>query len=308
MKRILYPLVFATLLAEGADSYTYDAAGRLTSVTYSNGSTISYAYDKSGNLLTRAVQGPSAPVISSVTVANGGTNIAQNTWIVIKGANLVLATTPAAGVTWSSASSFAQGQLPTNLGGVSVTVDGNPAFIYFYCSAATSTVCTSDQINALTPLDNTLGPVPIVVTNGNTPSPPFMANMTAIAPAFLLYGPAGYVVGRHADGSLLGPANLYPGLSSPAAPNETVAVAGVGFGLPTTAIVNGSSTQSGTLASNPVCQIGGNNAAVSFAGLISPGIYQLNISVPGGAASGDNPISCTYAGASTPSGDLITVQ
>ena len=82
----------------------------------------------------------------------------------------------------------------------------------------------------------------------------------------------------------------------------------VGFGLPAGGIVNGSSTQIGPLPALPVCQIGGQPAAVSFAGLISPGLYQLNITVPPSAANGDDPISCTYSGVTTPAGDLITVQ
>jgi YD repeat-containing protein len=32
-----------------ADTYTYDAYGRLTGVTYSDGSSISYNYDAAGN-------------------------------------------------------------------------------------------------------------------------------------------------------------------------------------------------------------------------------------------------------------------
>jgi len=248
------------------------------------------------------------PSITSVAVANGGTDIAQNAWIVIKGVSLVPPTTPAAGVIWSSAPDFAQGRMPTQLGGVSVAVNGKAAFVYFYCSAATSSVCTSDQINVLTPLDSTLGPVPIVVTNNGTSTMAFTANMKSIAPAFLQFSAAGYVAATHADGALLGPTTLYPGASTPAQPGELIVVYGVGFGLPTTTLVNGSSTQSGPLPSLPVCQIGGNAAAVAFAGLISPGLYQFNLTVPSSAQPGDNPLSCTYNGSSTPSGALITVQ
>jgi len=308
MLRNLAIVIGLGLPLSAAVTYSYDAAGRLITIIYSNGSTISYTYDKAGNILSRSVQGASGTVINSVTVANGGADIAQNTWIVIKGANLVPSNAPASGVIWSNAPDFAQGKLPTQLGGISVTVNGKSAFIYFYCSAVTSTVCASDQINVLTPLDNTLGPVHIVVTSDSTSSPPFTSNMGAIAPAFLLFSAAGYTAATHANGSLLGPTSLYPGLSTPAAPNEVIVVYGVGFGLPTTAIVNGSSTQSGTLPSNPVCQIGGSNAAVSFAGLISPGLYQINLTIPSSAQSGDNALSCTYGGSITPSGAVIAVQ
>jgi uncharacterized protein (TIGR03437 family) len=304
---VLFLLTFISALP-AAVTYSYDAAGRLATVGYSNGSTISYTYDKAGNVLSRSVQASTGPNITSVAVANGGSDIAQNTWIVIKGTNLVPASTSASGVVWSNAPDFAQGNMPTNLGGVSVTVNSKPAFIYFYCSAATSAVCTSDQINVLTPLDNTVGPVPIVVTSGTTSSPPFAANMQAIAPAFLLFNAAGYAAATHADGSLLGPTSLYPGLSTPAAPNETIIAYGVGFGLPVTALANGSSRQSGALPSNPVCQIGGDNAALSFAGLTSPGLYQFNLTVPAAASDGDNALSCSYNGSTTPAEALIAIQ
>ena len=38
-----------------AESYTYDSAGRLTKVTYDDGSTTAYTYDLAGNLLQRAL-------------------------------------------------------------------------------------------------------------------------------------------------------------------------------------------------------------------------------------------------------------
>lgn len=249
------------------------------------------------------------PSISSVVTANGtpGAGIAQNTWIVIKGTNLVPAAAPAAGVDWSSAPEFASGQLPTKIGNVSVTVGGKPAYVYFYCSAATSNVCTSDQINVLTPLDGASGLVPVVVTNNGVSSLPFSINLNGISPALLEFGAGPYVAATHAGGSLLGPASLFPGLSTPAKVGEQVVVYGVGFGLPGAAIVNGSSVQVGSLPTPPACQIGGNAAPLSFAGLISPGLYQFNMTVPA-AASGDNPISCLYNGVPTPVGALITVQ
>jgi uncharacterized protein (TIGR03437 family) len=307
MRILLFAL--ASLLPLSATvRYTYDEAGRLIAVTYGNGSTLAYTYDNAGNVLSRSARSATGPAINSVAVANGGLEIAQNTWIAIKGVNLVPASTPAEGVIWSGATDFASGKLPTVLGGVSVTVNGKPAFIYFYCSAATSRICASDQINVLTPLDSTLGSVQIVVANGNTLSPPIMANMKAIAPAFLLFNAAGYAAATHVDGSLLGPKSLFPGLSIPAKPGETISVYGVGFGLPVTAIVNGSTAQSGALPSNPVCQIGGINAPVSFAGLISPGLCQMNLTVPASAINGDNALNCSYNGSATLSGAQIAVQ
>jgi uncharacterized protein (TIGR03437 family) len=199
--------------------------------------------------------------------------------------------------------------MPTLLNGVSVTVDNKPAFVYFYCSAVTDPACAQDQLNILTPLDTATGPVPVVVTSGGVSSPPFTVNMQAVSPSFLLFGATEYIAATHADYSLIGPTSLYPGLSTPAASSETIVLYAVGFGLPSASLVNGASKQSGSLGVLPVCTLGGNPASLTFAGLNgSPGLYQLNLVVPASATTGDNLVSCTYGGAATPAGALITVQ
>ncbi|MBZ5610692.1 MAG: hypothetical protein LAP38_20710 [Acidobacteriia bacterium] len=246
--------------------------------------------------------------ISSVNTAGGGPDLAPNTWIEIKGKNLVPAGTPAAGLTWSNAPEFASGRMPVQLNGVRVDINGKPAYVYFQCSAVTSTVCAADQINALTPLDSTAGPVAITVINGANATTVFAGNRRAVAPAFLLLNPDGYMVATHGDSTLVGPASLYPGYSTPARPGEQIVLYGVGFGLPSAALVESSSNQSGGLPSPVVCQVGGADAPVAFAGLISPGLYQLNVVIPNTAANGDNAVSCSYSGAKTPAGDVIAVE
>ena len=50
-----YLLGILLLFAPGtalAETYTYDAAGRLTNVTYDDGTSITYTYDNNGNILT----------------------------------------------------------------------------------------------------------------------------------------------------------------------------------------------------------------------------------------------------------------
>jgi len=244
--------------------------------------------------------GSLAPSITSVDTAGGFPNIAQNDWIEIKGTNLA-PTSVGAGLIWSNAPEFASGMMPAQLGGVSVTVNGKPAFIY-YVSAT--------QINALTPLDATTGQVQVAVTSAGVSSTPFAATMGAVAPSFLLFSPTRYIAAVHADGTLVGPVQRsapgYP--SAPAQPGETISLYGVGFGLPTSPLTNGSSMQTGTLPSLPSVQIGGFSAVVSFAGLRSPGLYQFNVTVPSAAPNGDNVVTCTYQGYATPSSDLLAVQ
>ena len=312
MRALLLSVFVVPLAFAAAANYSYDAAGRLIKVDYGAAGSIVYTYDKAGNLTGRTAVGSATAggVITSVNTAGSpaSAGIAQNTWIEIHGSNLVPASTPAAGVIWSTAPDFAQGRMPTQLNGISVTVNGKAAYVYFFCSAATNSNCATDQVNALTPLDSTVGTAQVVVTSGAAASAPFQAPMNAVVPSLLQFVPQGYVAATHVNNTLIGPTALYPGASTPAAPNETVQVYAVGFGLPTTALTLGSSSQSGSLATLPVCKIGGNNAAVGFAGLISPGLYQLNVTVPQNAATADNPISCTYAGATTPAGDLLTVH
>jgi uncharacterized protein (TIGR03437 family) len=234
--------------------------------------------------------------------------IAQNTWVEIQGTNLVPSITPAMGVDWSSAPAFAQGQMPTTLNGISVTIDGLQGYIYFYCSAATSPVCSQDQINVLSPLDSTLGPVPVVVTNNGVPTAAFTVTMHGLVPALFNFD-GSHLVATHLNYTLVGPTSLYPGASTPAMPGETIVVYGSGFGIPAgAAIAAGSSTQSGTYSPTPTCSINGLNAPVGFAGLVGPGLVQLNVTIPSAAANGDNPIACTLNGLTTPTGNVVTVQ
>jgi uncharacterized protein (TIGR03437 family) len=242
-----------------------------------------------------------APTISSVNTAGGFPDIAQNDWIEIKGVGLAPSSAGPGGMTWSNAPEFASGKMPTQLNNVSVKVNGKPAYVYYI---------SETQINVLTPLDAAQGPVSIAITNGTSTSAPFIANMHSVAPSFLLFGAGSYVVGTHANGSLLGPVSMsVPGYSfTPAQPGETVVLYGVGFGLPTTALVDGSATQSGPLPSPPAIQIGGASAAVQFAGVISPGLYQFNVTIPDVATSGENALTASYGGSTSPNGAVIAVQ
>jgi uncharacterized protein (TIGR03437 family) len=235
--------------------------------------------------ITSSVSG-NAPAITSINTAYGSADIGQNDFIEIHGTNLASA-------------SAGPSSLTTPLGGVSVTVNGKAALLYFVSPA---------QINALTPLDNTIGPASVVVTNAGGSSPSFTANLNAVTPAFLRFDSNGHITATHADGTYLGPMSLGPAFT-PAAPSETIVTYAVGFGLPSTPLASGSATQSGSLPTLPLCQIGGSTATVNFAGLNGyAGLYQVNLTIPANAPNGDNSLVCLYGGQSTPSGTLIAVQ
>lgn len=93
---------------------------------------------------------------------------------------------------------------------------------------------------------------------------------------------------EHVGGSLIGPSTLYPGASTPAKPGETVVIYANGFGTTSVPVISGSKTQSGTLATLPVIQIGGLRATVQFAGLVFPGEFQFNVVIPPTLGNGDH--------------------
>jgi uncharacterized protein (TIGR03437 family) len=238
------------------------------------------------------------PLTSSISlVANAegeSLTIAPNTWVEIKGSNLA----PAGDSRIWKASDFVNNQMPKQLDGVSVTVNGKSGYVYYI---------SPTQVNILTPPDAMQGPVNIVLTGGATTAN-FTAQAQALSPSFFVFNGGPYVAATHANGSLLGPVSLYPGSTTPAKPNEIIVVYANGFGQTSTSVVSGSILQSGSLLPQPVIKIGGITATVQFAGLVSPGEFQFNVVVPPNTPDGDQPVTATYNGITTQSGTLLTVQ
>jgi uncharacterized protein (TIGR03437 family) len=240
--------------------------------------------------------GTTAPTIASVTNAEGDApTIAPNTWLAIKGSNLA----PANDSRLWQGSDFVNNQMPTQLDGVSVTVNGKSAYVYYISPA---------QLNVLSPPDAISGSAPVVVTVNGTPSAAFNVQAQPLSPSLFVFNGGPYIAARHLDGSIVGPATLYPGLSTPAKPGETILVYANGFGATSIPVSAGSLVQSGSLSPFPVVTIGGAQAPVSFAGLVSPGEFQFNVSVPTGAADGDLPVAVTYSGKNAQSGTLLSIQ
>jgi uncharacterized protein (TIGR03437 family) len=236
-----------------------------------------------------------APVISLVANAEGeAPAIAPNTWVEVKGINL--ARVGDARI-WQD-SDFVRNQLPAQMDGVSVTVSGKAAYIYYV---------SPTQVNILTPPDAISGNVPVQVTYNGITSPAVNVPAQAVAPSFFVFQGGPYAAATHANGTLLGPAALFPGLSTPASPGDVIVLYGNGFGATDTPVQAGLPVQSGKLPTLPAIQIGGVNAAVLFAGLIGPGQYQFNVQIPASLTRGDQPLVATYQGFSTQPGLLISL-
>jgi uncharacterized protein (TIGR03437 family) len=243
--------------------------------------------------------GAATPVIGLVANAEGeGDTIAPNTWIEIKGLNLA---PPGDSRVWKS-SDFVNNQLPKQLDGVSVTVNGKAAYVSYI---------SPTQVNVITPPDPMLGTVQVQLTNnGSIASYAVQAQSTSPSFFSIISGQSVYVLAQHADYSLIGPSTLNPGVTTPAKPGETILMYANGFGPTSTLVVSGSPVQGGTLSPLPVVQIGGLTATVQFAGLVNwaPGVFQFNVTVPPNAPTGNNTLTAAYHGQTTSANMLLAVQ
>ena len=180
--------------------------------------------------------------------------------------------------------------LPTEIGGVSVMVDGTAAPLL-----AVANVNGIQQINFVAPWF--LSPSGSPPTTSVTVAVNGVSSMTVWAPV-LDYQPALYLLdGKHAatqhsaDFSTITSAN-------PAKPGEVVVLYGNGLGLVQPAVAMGAAAPSNppaTTVVNPVVNIGGAQAGVLFSGLAPgfAGLYQLNVRVPEDAPAGDQDVVVT---------------
>ncbi len=235
-----------------------------------------------------------APAITAVGNAGsyqpGG---ASATWMAIFGSNLSTTT-----YSWQN-SDFVNGQLPTSLQGVTVTIDGMPGYISYL---------SPTQINVLAPDDPVTGPVAIQVTTAQQGSNTLTFQKSQFSPAFFTFDGT-HVAAQNLSYVDIGSPGLIPGVTTvPATPGETIILYATGFGptnpaLPTGQLV----TTPAALANTAQAAIGGVTAPVTFAGLIAPGLYQLNVTVPS-VPNGDAALSATVGGVSTQTGVVVTVQ
>ena len=147
--------------------------------------------------------------------------IAPNTWVEIKGMNLA----PAGDSRIWQDTDFVNSQMPAHLDGVSATVNGKSAFVYYI---------SPTQVNILTPPDALQGQAPVALTNAGTASVSVNVAALPLSPSFFVFNGGPYVAAEHAGGSFLGPTSLYAGLTTPAKPGETVVLYANGFGPTTT--------------------------------------------------------------------------
>jgi uncharacterized protein (TIGR03437 family) len=242
-----------------------------------------------------APSGP--PVITPGDIISAGAfgafpTIAPGTWIEIYGTNL----TASAPLQWSG-SQFINGVAPTEVGDVTVSIGGQPAFIDYI---------SPSQVNALVPSNVPAGSVEITLTNANGTSGGFPIYVSPtqpglLAPSSFVVGGKQYLAALFSDGqTFVLPANAISGVPSrPAMVGETITIYGIGFGPVTGGFTAGTIVTAQNSLTTPI-QIffGSTQATPSYYGLAPgfTGLYQFNVVVPSVSANMSLPISFSLGG------------
>jgi uncharacterized protein (TIGR03437 family) len=193
--------------------------------------------------------------------------------------------------------------LPTSLDGVSVTMGGKQAYVYFI---------SPGQLNVLAP-DVPAGPISVTVTTAAVASTAFSTTASAYGPAFFLW-PGSQVVATRQDFTYAAKAGTFAGSTTvPAKPGDVLILWATGFGPTIPASPSGVSVPASggfSTASAPTVTVNNTPATVYGAALApgSAGLYQIAIQVPTTLADGDWPIQATIGSVASPAGTILSVH
>ena len=244
-----------------------------------------------------------APAPSIAAVLNAASfqpGIEDGSWVSIFGTNLSNSTRA-----WHS-SDFVAGSLPTTLDGVSVTIAGLPAALSYI---------SPTQLNVQVPLTGQTGPVSVVVTNNTVVSPAAFATISPEAPGVFTFGPGGnkyaaaVVLNNDGTYDYLGPAGLFGSATTtrPARPGDVLELYATGLGATNPSVPPGTLfSGAAPLVGSATVMIGGASAQPIWAGLVEPGLYQLNVTVPN-VPTGDQPLLVEVDGATSQPDVFVTV-
>ncbi|HYI96689.1 MAG TPA: BACON domain-containing carbohydrate-binding protein, partial [Bryobacteraceae bacterium] len=241
---------------------------------------------------------PLRPAIAEGGVVNAAsflTGISSGSWFTVRGVNLSSTTR-----TWTSAD-FNGDRLPTSLDGVRVLVNGKPAYVYYV---------SPTQINALAPEDTTVGSVPIEVDNNGRRTLFEVTLRRLRAPGlFMMPAPvARLAAATLTDGTLVAPDGTFSGSSTRGArAGDAISLYATGLGVTTPAYPEGRILEAPLAIATPTVTIAGRSAKVLYAGLVSPGLYQINIEVPE-VPTGEHEIVVTAQGTRTQQRALLFVE
>jgi uncharacterized protein (TIGR03437 family) len=232
----------------------------------------------------------------------GSTSIASGSWIEIYGTNLAQENR-----TWTG-SDFTGSTAPKTLGGTTVTIGGQPAFISYV---------SPTQVNVQVP-DISAGTQQVIVKTGLGSSSAYSIAVNGAEPG--LFSPPTFKVGNHQyvgalflDGHTFAmPTGAVSGITSrPAKPGDTIVLYGVGFGSVTPNTPAGQIASGQTnLSNNFTVSFGTAPATVTYSGLAPGlvGLYQFNVIVPTIPAGDTVPMTFSLGSAAGKQTPYIAVQ
>ena len=230
------------------------------------------------------------PVIQSGGVLNGATNqagIVAGSWVSIYGDGFSSVTT-----NWNNAS-FANG-LPTSLGNAQVAFNGQPAAVYYV---------SPTQLNVQAP-SNISGNVSVQVTN-NGITGAITANAVQSAPGLFAYTldyKTYYPSAVFPDGTIVGDPSVVPGVRK-ANVGDVIELYATGLGPSPGGVLIASPV---TFTAGVTVMIGSTQVIASFAGLVAPGEFQINFTVPN-LPPGSYPLIIQTGGVSSQAGVILPI-
>jgi uncharacterized protein (TIGR03437 family) len=250
-----------------------------------------------GLLFALSVNAATAPVITTGDIVNGASfaaGIAPSSWISIFGTNLATDTVTA------GSSDLVHGYLPTTLGGATVTINGKPAYLYYV---------SPTQINLESPADTTSGAVSVAITT-SAGTATAVATMSAVQPGLFTYGSYAAAV-RASDSTIIngtGAAVTGFSVSASAKPGDVLEFFATGLGATSTPVAPGL-VFSGAYQTvgTPSVTIGGVVATVLYCGMVSEGLYQINLTVPSTLSSGTYPVVVSQNNVSSPAAAMLSI-
>lgn len=233
--------------------------------------------------------GPAGPTLTSGSAANGTTYIAgglvPGSWAQVKGSNLATVRR-----LWTNADFSGLGNsLPTTLSGTSVKVNGQPAAVYFI---------DPGQVNFQVPA-GVSGQATVQVFNNGTASNVVTGAAVTNAPGIvpIIVNGVNYAGGVFLDGKYVGDPAIGSSFRN-AKPGDKIQ-------LYATGLVPSSAGQAVTFqpVSGVTVTIGTVTVPADAAGLVGPGEFQINFTVPQDFATlapGTYPLTITVNGVSSP--------
>ncbi|HWD00495.1 MAG TPA: choice-of-anchor V domain-containing protein [Candidatus Sulfopaludibacter sp.] len=256
-----------------------------------------HIYTNKYTLTPAAATGVIAGTITGVSNnASGQAGIAPAGWVTIYGSDF---TSPGFTDDWSK--SIVNGKLPTALDGVTVSIGGKPAYVYFI---------SPGQINVQAP-DVSPGPVAVTVTNGAGVSAAFNATVLQTQPALYQYLPTKYAIAtRYPDNAFIGnPSSIAGTVSAKAGDILILWCTGLGTvnpAVPAGIVPNVSAPAvTGTLTVTV-----GSTVIQPIYAVLSPyaGLYQVAVQLPNSLPTGDVPIQLTQGSAQSPATVFLNVK